>query len=85
MTTNENLGNENLGNENNGNEAQASTSLMVSYNGQQIPVDPNWSLDQIKEGMVQLFGDELVNAVPYREEGTNIIRMMIEAGDKGRK
>jgi hypothetical protein len=80
MTTNERMVN-NVNNNGNGANGEAMEFLTVVYNGQQIPVDPSWSLDQIKEGMVELFGEELVSAIPYREG--NIVRFLVEAGEKG--
>jgi hypothetical protein len=31
--------------------------------------------------MVELFGEELVNAIPYKEG--NVVRFLVEAGEKG--
>jgi hypothetical protein len=74
--TNERMNNTNMEGAN-----TTAENLIVIYNGQSIPVDPTWSLEQIKEGMVELFGEELVNAIPYKEG--NVVRFLVEAGEKG--
>ena len=52
----------------------------VRHNGENIPVEANLTLEEIKAAMAQLF-PEVRNATPIEENG--VIRFFVEAGEKG--